>query len=126
MTSLSISENTYKIKIEVNPATTVAYLKVDYIIYNTELSLFSSGGGFFSSSDFVGPDYQKLHRFFLPIHYSFLGFQSIEIRNQDSLRLKMSIDEDAILEISGDQENPLHFGRVTVLTIGVKSNFVCS
>ena len=99
----SKSETTYTIAISANPATTLTYLRVDYIIYNTEISLFSSGGGYYTSSNFVGPYYQKIHKNFLPIQYKLLGFQSIRIANQDQIKLDINIDQDTILEITGDK-----------------------
>ena len=41
-----------------------------------------------------------------------MGFQSIRIKDQGSIKLHMNIDDDAILEISGDQESPLSFHRL--------------
>ena len=94
------------------------YLKVDYIIYNTEISLFSSGGGYYAASNIIGPYYQRIHKNFLPIQYKFLGFERIRISDQDQIKLDINIDNDTILEVSGNRDDPLRYGRIVYLTIG--------
>lgn len=126
ISAASKSVSSYTVSVRVNAATTLTYLRMDYIIYNTEISLFSSGGGYYASSNIVGPYYQKIHKNFLPIQYKLLGFQSIRVANQNEIHLDINIDDDTILGVSGDSTHPLANARVVYLTIGQKSNLVCA
>ena len=68
------------------------------------------------------PSYKKVHKNFLPINYKFMGIDQISLTNRFDLFI--NIDADYILEIQS--RNVIPAVRVPYLTIGEKSNVVCS
>ena len=122
--SVSRSASTYTVEVTVNPNTNLTYLRLDYIIYNTNLSLFASGGGFYSNTNIFNPIYMKVHGNFLPVNYNLMGLQGIRIANQTQISLNLDIDRDNILTISTTAI--LSAANIVYLTIGQKTNLVCA
>lgn len=117
-------QDSFLVSVVNDPATSLTYLKVDYVIFNTNLSLFSSGGGFYAAADIQRPYYTKVHRSFVPINYMLLGFDKIRISGPKQFSLEISIDQAYILGIQAI--NKLAYAEVVYLTIGQKTNIVCS
>ena len=78
--------------------TELKYLKLNFIIYNLEIGLFSSGGGFRSSNPLTQtPKYSKVHKNFIPINYKMIGIDKINLNG--TFDLYINIDPDYILEM---------------------------
>ena len=75
----SKSENTYTIEIVAGEKTDLKAIEIAYLVFNLEISLFSSGGGFESEKNLQQPIYKKVHKNFVPVNYRMLGFDKIKV-----------------------------------------------
>lgn len=99
ITSHSRTQDTYSVEISHNNLTTLSAISFYYLIFNVQISLFSSGGGFHSHKSSL-PSYHKVHRNFVPIKYRMLGFDKLTVSPRQDFSLELSIDDDYILGVS--------------------------
>jgi hypothetical protein len=116
--------NNFTLEIIVSNLTLLKKIKIDYIIYNNDTALFSTGGGKLSSLLSPSfPIYIKLHNTFAPIVYYMLGFEMISLQNVTSFDLTMSIDTDYIFEVSSNYK--IDEIGVSYLSVGQTMIDVC-
>lgn len=107
----SKTETAYTVSIALSPETSVSYIKVDYLIYNLNLTQFASDGGFFSTS--LAPDaplYIKFHNNFAPILYWFVGIDTLVLGKDKALTFGFDLDKDYVLGVhSGGKIDNIKF-----------------
>ena len=124
--SQSISSQTYTVAVTVNSETVLSFIKINYVIFNTEQSKFASNGGYFEpqSLTVATPRYHKIHSDFAPIVYELAGFDSIVLRGKKKLHLDVAIDSDYILGFRTNYD--IDEISIFFLTIGQRMNLACA
>jgi hypothetical protein len=79
--TLSKTPSTYTVTVASSPTTTISYIKISFIMYNLNNTLFASDGGFILSTlSSSSPVYVKIHNNFAPLKYWIVGIDNIEIK----------------------------------------------